>query len=533
MEGLANVFPVFFFLVAALVCMTTMNRMVEEQRTQIGVLKALGYGEATIMGKYLFYSGSAALTGCIAGYFLGIHLFPYVIWQAYGMMYEMGDIVFVSDAATALLCLACALLCSMGTTWFSCRRELREVAADLMRPKTPRAGKRVFLERVPFVWNRLKFLHKVSVRNIIRYKRRFLMMVIGISGCTALLVTGFGIRDSVTDIADQQFMEIQTYQIGVTLKNGVQGAGSASLDGIREALAVYGGTCIASLETTMDMETADGVKAVNLIVVEDPVQLSGYIDLHTPAGEALAYPQDGEAVICEKLSERYRIRIGDTIHLVDEDRREIEAVVSGICENYIYNYVYLNAGTYEKALGDLSYKNLYVDLAEEADVHAAGAALMKADNVTAVSVNADMLIRFSSMMGSMDYIVFVIIACAAALAFIVLYNLNNINITERIREIATIKVLGFYKNETASYVFRENTVLTAIGCAAGLLLGKALHLYVMHKVDIDLMSFDIHIRAVSYLLSVCLTFVFTWVVNRIMSVKLDTINMAESLKSVD
>ncbi len=207
--------------------------------------------------------------------------------------------------------------------------------------------------------------------------------------------------------------------------------------------------------------------------------------------------------------------------------------MSGICENYIYNYVYLNAGTYEKALGDLSYKNLYVDLAEEADVHAAGAALMKADNVTAVSVNADMLTRFSSMMGSMDYIVFVIIACAAALAFIVLYNLNNINITERIREIATIKVLGFYKNETASYVFRENTVLTAIGCAAGLLLGKALHLYVMHKVDIDLMSFDIHIRAVSYLLSVCLTFVFTWVVNRIMSVKLDTINMAESLKSVD
>ncbi len=532
-EGLANVFPVFFFLVAALVCMTTMNRMVEEQRTQIGVLKALGYGEATIMGKYLVYSGSAALTGCIAGYLLGIHLFPFVIWEAYGMMYEMGGIVFVSDGATALLCLACALFCSMGTTWFSCRRELKEVAADLMRPKTPRAGKRVFLEWVPFIWNRLKFLHKVSVRNIIRYKRRFLMMVIGISGCTALLVTGFGVRDSVTDIAEQQFTQIQTYQIGVTLKNGVRDAEDASLDAVREVLAPYGGTCIVSMESAMDMETADGVKAVNLIVVQEPEQLGGYIDLHTSKGEAIAYPQDGEVVICEKLSERYDIEIGDRISLCDEERQEISAVVSGICENYIYNYVYLNAGTYEQALGALSYKNLYVNLAEDADVHAAGAALMKADNVTAVSVNADMLTRFSSMMGSMDYIVFVIIACAAALAFIVLYNLNNINITERIREIATIKVLGFYRNETASYVFRENTVLTAIGCAAGLLLGKALHLYVMHKVDIDLMSFDIQIRAVSYLLSVLLTFVFTWVVNRLMSVKLDTINMAESLKSVD
>lgn len=532
-EGLANVFPVFFFLVAALVCMTTMNRMVEEQRTQIGVLKALGYGELTIMGKYLFYSGSAALTGCIAGYFLGIHLFPFVIWQAYGMMYKMGDIVFVADSATALLCLACALLCSVGTTWFSCHRELREVAAELMRPKTPRAGKRVFLEWVPLVWNRLTFLQKVSVRNIIRYKRRFLMMVIGISGCTALLVTGFGIRDSVMDIADQQFGEIQTFDLDITLKNGVQDVEDTSLEPLKEALATYGGTCIAVLEKTVDMENLDGVKSVSLIVAENPAQLGSYIDLHTTAGEAIAYPQKGEAVICEKLSERFDLNVGDTILLCDEDRNEIRAVVSGVCENYMYNYVYLNAQTYEEAIGEISYRNLYVNLAEGEDAHAAGAALMKLDGVTAVNVNMDMLTRFSSMMGSMNYIVFVIIACAAALAFIVLYNLNNINITERIREIATIKVLGFYRNETAAYVFRENTVLTAIGCAVGLLLGKALHLYVMDKVDIDLMSFDIHIRAVSYLLSVLLTFAFTWVVNRMMSVKLDAINMAESLKSVD
>ena len=532
-EGLANVFPVFFFLVAALVCMTTMNRMVEEQRTQIGVLKALGYGEAAIMGKYLFYSGSAALAGCIAGYFLGIHLFPFVIWTAYGMMYQMGSIVYIFDGGTALLCLACALLCSMGTTWISCRHELKEVAADLMRPKAPRAGKRVFLEWLPFIWKRLKFLHKVSVRNIVRYKRRFFMMVIGISGCTALLVTGFGIRDSVVDIADQQFQEIQTYQFGITLKNGIKDANDPSLTEFTEILDTYDGSFLPVLETTMDLQTPENLKSIHLIIVENPAQVGEYIDLHTPDKTAISYPKAGEAVICEKLAKRYRIQIGDTIHLFEENGKEVQAVVSGICENYIYNYIYLNAETYQTALGTFLYKNVYANITKDADIHAVGAAIMKANNITAVSINADMLVRFSSMMSSMNYIVFVVIACAAALAFIVLYNLNNINITERIREIATIKVLGFYRNETAAYVFRENTALTAIGCAVGLLLGKLLHIYVMHKVDIDLMSFDVHVKAVSYLLSILLTFAFTWIVNRIMTGKLENINMAESLKSVD
>lgn len=532
-EGLANVFPVFFFLVAALVCMTTMNRMVEEQRTQIGVLKALGYGEAAIMGKYLFYSGSAALAGCIAGYFLGIHLFPFVIWTAYGMMYQMGSIVYIFDGGTALLCLACALLCSMGTTWISCRHELKEVAADLMRPKAPRAGKRVFLEWLPFIWKRLKFLHKVSVRNIVRYKRRFFMMVIGISGCTALLVTGFGIRDSVVDIADQQFQEIQTYQFGITLKNGIKDANDPSLTEFTEILDTYGGSFLPVLETTMDLQTPENLKSIHLIIVENPAQIGEYIDLHTPDKTAISYPKAGEAVICEKLAKRYRIQIGDTIHLFEENGKEVQAVVSGICENYIYNYIYLNAETYQTALGTFLYKNVYANITKDADIHAVGAAIMKTNNITAVSINADMLVRFSSMMSSMNYIVFVVIACAAALAFIVLYNLNNINITERIREIATIKVLGFYRNETAAYVFRENTALTAIGCAVGLLLGKLLHIYVMHKVDIDLMSFDVHVKAVSYLLSILLTFAFTWIVNRIMTGKLENINMAESLKSVD
>lgn len=528
-EGIANVFPVFFFLVAALVCMTTMNRMVEEQRTQIGVLKALGYGNGSIMGKYLFYSGSAALGGCLAGYFLGIFLFPMVIWQAYSMMYRLGNIVFVFDWNAALLCLTASLLCSMGTTWISCRHELRAPAAGLMRPKAPKAGKRILLERAGFIWNRLKFLHKVSIRNIVRYKKRLFMMVMGISGCTALLVTGFGVRDSVTDIADRQYAEIQTYQLNVTLSDEEEDADQE----LYNLIGSYGGTYTRTFETSLDMVNAEGIKSVNLIVAENPAQFEDYINLHTTSGEKLSYPGAGEILICNKLAEQYRLKAGDTVRLMDEDRRELSAVISGICENYIFNYGYVSSETYEKALGDITFQNLYVNLPEDIDVHEAGAAVMNAENVSSVQVNADMLVRFSSMMSSMNYIVFLVIGCAAALAFIVLYNLNNINITERVREIATIKVLGFYRGETSSYVFRENMVLTAMGCALGLVLGKLLHIYVMHEVNIDMISFDVHVRAVSYLLSILLTFAFTWVVNRIMAGKLDRINMAESLKSVD
>lgn len=524
-EGIANVFPVFFFLVAALVCMTTMNRMVEEQRTQIGVLKALGYGNDKIMGKYLFYSGSAALGGCVMGYFLGIFLFPWVIWHAYGIMYRLGDITFVFDWVTALLCLTASLLCSMGTTWLSCRHELRTSAAGLMRPKAPKAGKRILLERVNFIWTRLKFLHKVSVRNIVRYKKRLFMMVMGISGCTALLVTGFGVRDSVTSIADQQYKEIQTYQLNITLNEQANEA--------LELLNAPGVEYTYAFEAALDLETEDGIKSVNLIIAENPAQFGKFIDLHTTSGSGIAYPGPGEVVICNKLAERYHISAGDTIQLFDEDRQELSAVVSSICENYIFNYIYMDRETYEKAMGEITFKNLYVNLPENVDVHEIGAAAMNMEGVASVQVNADMLVRFSSMMSSMNYIVFVVIGCAAALAFIVLYNLNNINITERIREIATIKVLGFYRNETSSYVFRENTVLTAMGCALGLILGKLLHIYVMHEVDIDMISFDVHVKTVSYFLSILLTFAFTWIVNRIMAGKLDRINMAESLKSVD
>ena len=531
-KGIANVFPVFFFLVAALICMTTMNRMVEEQRTQIGVLKALGFSEGKIMGKYLFYSGSAAISGTLIGYVLGIHFFPLVIITAYGIVYKMGGIYYVSDLPLALVSLTVAVLCSVGTTWLSCHKELKEVAADLMRPKAPKAGKRVFLEHVPFIWKRLKFLQKVSVRNIVRYKKRFFMMVIGISGCTALLVMGFGVRDSVVAVADQQYEEIQLYDIGVTLKAGKM-PGEADLKSLDSALEKENAAGMYAMEKTIDLVTDKGTKSIHMVAVENPDEVGDFISLHTKKQEPIAYPREGEAVLSKKVAETYAVKKGDTILLRDSDNNEMHLKVTGICENHIYNYVYIAPESYEKQIGDVVFKNVYVRLPDASDIHEVSAVLMKADGVTAVTVNSDMLSRISQMMSCMNYIVIIIIICAGALAFIVLYNLNNINITERVREIATIKVLGFYPKETASYVFRENMVLTAIGCGLGLILGKWFHRFVMGEIQIDMVSFNVQINAVSYLFSVLLTMGFAWIVNCMMTGKLERINMAESLKSID
>ena len=531
-KGIANVFPVFFFLVAALICMTTMNRMVEEQRTQIGVLKALGFSEGKIMGKYLFYSGSAAISGTLIGYVLGIHFFPLVIITAYGIVYKMGEIYYVSDLPLALVSLTVAVFCSVGTTWLSCHKELKEVAADLMRPKAPKAGKRVFLEHVPFIWKRLKFLQKVSVRNIVRYKKRFFMMVIGISGCTALLVMGFGVRDSVVAVADQQYEEIQLYDIGVTLKDGKM-PGEADLKSLDSVLEKENAAGMYAMEKTIDLVTDKGTKSIHMVAVENPDEVGDFISLHTKKQEPIAYPKEGEAVLSKKVAETYAVKKGDTILLRDSDNNEMHLKVTGICENHIYNYVYIAPESYEKQIGDVVFKNVYVRLPDASDIHEVSAALMKADGVTAVTVNSDMLSRISQMMSCMNYIVIIIIICAGALAFIVLYNLNNINITERVREIATIKVLGFYPKETASYVFRENMVLTAIGCGLGLILGKWFHRFVMGEIQIDMVSFNVQINAVSYLFSVLLTMGFAWIVNCMMTGKLERINMAESLKSID
>lgn len=529
--AIAKVFPVFFFLVAALICMTTMNRMVEEQRTQIGVLKALGYGNGAIMGKFLFYAGSSALIGATLGCLIGMWLFPKVIWEGYAIMYNMGEIEYVFDFRLALLSLAAALLCSVGAAYLSCRYELYSAPANLIRPKAPKNGKRIFLEKITFLWSRMKFLHKVSARNIIRYKKRFFMMILGISGCTALLLTGFGIKDSVTNIADMQYERVQIYDIGISF---TEDQSDADMDKLTQDSQDILADIACRYEEMVDMDFGGKTKSVYLEIPKSVEEIDAFFNLHTESGVEIDYPKAGEAVLTAKIAENMGIKVGDEVVLRDNDMNQLTVVVSALCENFVYNYIYVNRETYENQFGvEPEYKSAYANVKEGIDVHEAAAAIADRKNVLAVSVTEDMRSRIANMMESMDYIVILIIACAGSLAFIVLYNLTNINITERIREIATIKVLGFYAKETADYVFRENMVLTGLGAGVGLLLGKWLHWFVMYHVNIDLLSFKTLIRPVSYLWSLLLTFCFAVFVDVVMYRKLDKINMAESLKSIE
>ena len=533
--GIAKVLPFFFFLVAALVCMTTMNRMVEEQRTQIGVLKALGYSEARIMGKYLFYAGSAAGIGSVIGFLIGSTIFPTVIWNAYKIMYHMGDYELMFDPGLAVASLAVALFCSVGVTWLTCRYELMSTAANLIRPKSPKSGRRVWLEHIPFLWNHMSFLAKVSVRNVFRYKQRFFMMVIGIGGCTALLVTGYGIKDTIADIADMQYEEVQLYDMSATLKEGYPDADTADFSELTGALSGSSKDWMPFCEISMDLTGRSGVKTANVVIPQDTGAAQEYIRLRTEEGEDIPWPGEEEAVISAKLARKCGIRVGDTVTLRTEDGEKLKVKVTALSRNYIYNYVYISPETWKLDNGsDPVYKSIYIHASEGAQENRElSEKLLACDVVSAVAVNADMLSQINKMMGSLDAVVLLVILCAGALAFIVIYNLTNINITERIREIATIKVLGFRPKETAAYVFRENVVLTALGTIVGLGAGICLHRFVIANIDVDMVTFQPRVLPFSFVKSILLTFVFMVIVDVVMYLKLERINMAESLKSVE
>lgn len=533
-DGIARVFPIFFFIVAALVVITTMTRMVDEQRTQIGVLKALGYDKKSILKKYVFYSASATLIGGFAGFIAGSYAFPWVIWLAYGMMYDFSDIIFVIDWKLGLLSILVALLCAVGSTLFSCYRELAEVPSQLIRPKTPAMGKRILLERVGFIWKRLSFLHKVSLRNIFRYKKRFFMMVIGVCGCTALLVAAFGINDSVKNVVSDQYDRI--YHVDYTVAFDKDLSDREQQEFIDENSDIIS-DCLFISTLSVDAKVGNAVKSVNMVVAEKNSPIEKFIDLHNDDGP-VAFPDDGECVINDNLGQTLGLEAGDTLTVYDSDMREMKLKIAAFCENYVNNYVYLNRDSYEEQWGHMETNSAFVigaadENGEIADPSADGAALMNADNVASVSITKDYRDRISNMMKSMNYIIILVVICAGALAFIVLYNLTNINITERIREIATIKVLGFYPNETSAYVFRENLMLTAIAAIVGLPLGKVLHTFIMYQVKVDLMSFNMNIQPFSFVLAVLLTFVFAGIVNFVMYFRLEKISMTESLKSIE
>lgn len=534
-EQVSKVFPVFFVLVAALVCMTTMSRMVEEQRTQIGMLKALGYSNAAIMGKFMFYSGSAAVIGCILGYAAGVIVFPKIIWMTYSLMYIPLPVSIIFDPSLALMSLGAALVCSVGMTWVSCRHELDETAAELMRPKAPKAGKRVLLERIPFIWKHMKFLHKVSVRNIFRYKGRLFMMIVGISGCTALLLTGFGIRDSVGRFGDVQYDEILVADAEMNFS--AEKTTGTLPERLSKALDEQVGDYKLLYTASWDMLYGDDeekVKSMTVMAPEDYDGMDKFFRFHTDDGTPVEPPRADEAIVSSSLHDRYGVNIGDEITLRDDKLRELHVYVTGIFDNHIYNYIFMKKATIDDQLGektDLGFA--YMNFPEGADQIEAAANLSQDKSVVMVSVNSEVRKRMSDTMGSLDYVVILIIVCAAGLAFIVIYNLTNINITERLREIATIKVLGFFRRETSAYVLRENVALTAMGIAVGLGLGMLLHRFVMSQIAVDQVSFKARILPMSCVYSIVLTFAFNFMVNIFMELKLDRINMAESLKSVD
>lgn len=530
-QSVASVFPVFFFLVAALVCLTTMTRMIADQRTQIGIMKALGYSSGAIMGKYMFYSGSATVLGSIFGIAAGSFAFPAIVWFGYGLIYNLSGLTFTMNWPLALGITAANLLVTLLVTWYCCAKELKCAPADLIRPKAPEAGKRILLERIPTVWNDMSFMQKVSARNIMRYKKRIFMMLLGIGGCTALVLTALGLNDTIQNVVMRQYDDIILYDYEITMAYDMNEEEqeiffSDAGDDIKDAVFLYRGLA--------EVSGGDAIKNATLTVT-DGKRLYKYIDLSYD-GEPIDYPGRGEAAINYNLARQLGgIEVGDEIKLTTSEKKELKVTVSALFDNYVDSFVFISPETCSEQLGEVpEYKSALANAPDGADINRCAEALTHdVDGVRGVTLSVDTKARMSSMMDGLLVVVAAIILCAGLLAFIVLYNLTNINIFERIREIATLKVLGFYPNEAAHYVFRENLILTGAGAVFGLGLGVALHAFVMNAIKVDMMYFKPHISFLSFAVSIAITFVFAMIVNAIMRRRIDNIDMAGALKSIE
>ena len=527
-EGVSAVFPAFFLLIAALVCITTMTRMVDDERTQIGTMKALGYSSFAIMSKYLAYSGSAAILGCGLGVVVGSIVFPLILWDAYQIIMQLGDeFVLRIDWPLCLIVVVVYTAVTLLVTWYCCHKSLKEVPAELIRPKAPTTGKSIFLEKLPF-WSKFSFLNKVMLRNIFRYRQRLVMMLIGVGGCTALLLTGFGIRDSIGNLADYQFDEVILYDHEVrfvdNMDDGEQADFMDAFSGRVDKAYFYHQS---SMELTLDGKVVD----VNFIAGEK--ELGEYIDFHNGKDD-LPMPGVGKALISVGMANRLHIGRGDMIIVRNEDMRELSLEVSGIFDNNVNNYVVVNPRTVASQWGYYPDKQMAcIYAAEGEDVYALGADIISHTGVMNVTVNEDVRTSVGQMLNALDMVVVTIVICATLLAVVVTYNLTNINITERLREIATIKVLGFRESETAAYVFKENLFLSVIGSILGLGGGILLLEFVISKVQVDFVWITARLVPVSYLLAVIITMISAVIVDFILYFKLKKINMAEALKSVE
>ncbi len=530
MDGIAAVFPVFFFMVAALVCMTTMTRMVDEQRTEIGTLKALGYSKLQIASKYLIYALIASLIGSAIGCLVGMTLFPTVIFTAWNMLYNLETIHFEFQPGLIVLALGSVTGVTLLATIYSIYSELMEVPSQLMRPKASKAGKKILLERIRPIWSRLTFLHKVTARNIFRYKKRFFMTIIGIAGCSALLVSGFGINDSIGDIAAQQYGNIYLYNATV----GTEDDSNAEL---RKQIEDLKGVQEASKErqTNMIADYEDEDHTVTAHIIDDPSVFSDFTSLKTEKGESLELDDSG-VIISQKLANKMQLEKGDTFTLEDSDEHPVEMKVAGIFENYVGHHVYMTENYFETLDTSIEPNSIYMiktkDQSEDYEDRL-GKQLMELDSVNSVTFYSSLQKNFTDMISSISFIVVVLVISAALLAFVVLYNLSNVNISERVREIATIKVLGFTRREVNQYVNREGILLAMMGAVLGLVIGIGLHHLIMNLAEMDDVMFGRTILPQSYFYSFALTMLFTFIINFFMSFKLKKIQMVESLKAVE
>lgn len=533
LNAITTVFPIFFFLVAALVVSTTMTRMVEEERLQIGTMKALGYSAKTIMQKYILYALAASVSGTLVGLAVGFKAFPSIIWSAYEMMYYMPAIATPWRLSQALFSGGTLTVLSLLVTALTCRSSLSETPAALMLPRAPKAGKRILLERITPLWRHFPFSWKVTCRNLFRYKKRFWMTVIGVAGCTSLLIAGFGISDSLNAIITKQYEDIFHYDLMTVVTEEDALTQGAVQEYLFDNPSVFSDSLAVSIQSTRQ-EIKNGEADVYLMIPKDLSSFGSFVDLHERVSRKATPLQEDGIIITEKLAKTLGIQAGDSITLQNEDEEKASFTVTDVCEHYVSNYVYMSAATYEAGFQKAPVYNAALSkMPDDSQTvrDQVSAVLLDNDHVASLTFTADNVKQVLNMLNSIDAVVVLIIVCAAGLAFVVLYNLSNINVAERVKEIATIKVLGFYDREVDSYVNRESYALTGIGIFFGIFGGIALHKFVITTVEVDAVMFGRSLRPVSFLYAVLLTLLFSIIVSLVIGRSLKKVSMVESMKA--
>lgn len=536
MKAIATVFPLFFIIVAGLVCLTTMTRMVEEQRGLIGTYKALGYGKGTIALKYVSYALAASLVGGIIGCIIGLRLFPYIIYDSWNIIYQLPSITYASHTLLSVVAVLSLVLVTLIATLYSCYYELSEEPSVLMRPKAPKSGKKILLEHT-FIWKHMSFTRKVTMRNIFLYKKRFFMTVIGIAGCGALITAGFGIKDSVQSIIDNQYGQIIHYDDILVFNNN---ADTESIKNVADNIAKdeYYKDSLMDYAYTSDVKVSGESDdySTEITVVSNEQHYKDFVTFRSRKDKSELELTDSGVIITEKLAKDLSVKAGDTILIQDDNNKQVSVNVTGVMEMYINNYIFMTSDYFNQVFGYTPDNNRILGklTGDDETVQAAiGDRYLTDSSVKSLTFVKANISRFENMIQSLDLVTWVLIISAGMLAFVVLYNLTNVNISERIREIATIKVLGFYDTEVGEYVYRENIILTLIGGVFGLLLGVALHSYIMTTIELDGVMFGTKINISSFLISYGITILFSLLINLIMYPSLKKIPMVESLKSVE